>query len=388
MNRASRATRSQRPAPRVHGFEVYWTREGHEKGTIRIYRIGHGTVMATVSKLPSGKWRARVRRDGVYRGKTFERKSDAQRWAAEVGSLIESASAAGLSSPPRTATVADLVGAYTERVPNRWGRSKTATLRLLARELNALRLSNLNAATLREFIDKRIAAGAGGVTIAADLSTLSTVLSWARSARQLDVDPRVALDARKALAHRGLDTRSQERDREPSDAELERLFAYWAAKPRMRNDMQTVCRFLLATGMRIGEVEGLRIEDIDPTVPSIIIRDRKDPRRKAGNNQVVPLLPDAWAIAARLIGEREEGQLFQGLTAIAASAAFTRACQALGIEDLHLHDLRHRACAQFFRMGLDIPQVSLLSGHKTWGMLRRYTNITPSDVLSAIQRPA
>ena len=344
--------------------------------------------MATVSKLPSGKWRARVRRDGVYRGKTFERKSDAQRWAAEVGSLIESASAAGLSSPPRTATVADLVGAYTERVPNRWGRSKTATLRLLARELNALRLSNLNAATLREFIDKRIAAGAGGVTIAADLSTLSTVLSWARSARQLDVDPRVALDARKALAHRGLDTRSQERDREPSDAELERLFAYWAAKPRMRNDMQTVCRFLLATGMRIGEVEGLRIEDIDPTVPSIIIRDRKDPRRKAGNNQVVPLLPDAWAIAARLIGEREEGQLFQGLTSIAASAAFTRACQSLGIEDLHLHDLRHRACAQFFRMGLDIPQVSLLSGHKTWSMLRRYTNITPSDVLSAIQRPA
>jgi hypothetical protein len=35
-------------------------------------------------------------------------------------------------------------------------------------------------------------------------------------------------------------------------------------------------------------------------------------------------------------------------------------------------------------MGLDIPQVSILTGHKTWGMLRRYTKITANDVHAAI----
>jgi integrase len=68
------------------------------------------------------------------------------------------------------------------------------------------------------------------------------------------------------------------------------------------------------------------------------------------------------------------------------SASFTRACTALGIADLHFHDLRHRATAQFFRMGLGIPQVALLTGHKTWAMLRRYTKITAGDVHDALRK--
>ena len=59
---------------------------------------------------------------------------------------------------------------------------------------------------------------------------------------------------------------------------------------------------------------------------------------------------------------------------------------AVGIEDLHFHDLRHGATASFFRMGLDIPRVALLTGHKTWAMLRRYTDIKPADVHAAVAR--
>jgi integrase len=342
--------------------------------------------MAAIERLPSGKWRARVRVAGVYRGRTFELKRDATAWAAEVAGLIETASARGLASPPKSATVGDLIAKYVETVPNRWGRSKTATLKLLSRDLGTVRLVRLNAGALRDFVDKRQADGAGGVTIASDLSTLSAVLGWARSARQLDVDPRVALDARAALKHRGLNSRSVERDREPSDAELEALYAHWRSRPRALNDMETVCRFLLATAMRVGEVARLRIEDIDPTIPAVLVRDRKDPRRKLGNDQQVPLLPEAWAIAEPLIAGRKEGQLFTGLKVDAASTAFTRACKALGIEDLHLHDLRHRGAAELFRRGLDIPHVAALTGHRTWAMLRRYTKISPQDVLAKVGR--
>ena len=41
--------------------------------------------------------------------------------------------------------------------------------------------------------------GAGGVTIAADLSLLSTVLKWGRHARHFDIPDRLAIDARAAL---------------------------------------------------------------------------------------------------------------------------------------------------------------------------------------------
>ena len=35
-------------------------------------------------------------------------------------------------------------------------------------------------------------------------------------------------------------------------------------------------------------------------------------------------------------------------------------------------------------MGLDIPRVALLTGHKTWAMLRRCTDIKPADVHAAL----
>jgi len=213
------------------------------------------------------------------------------------------------------------------------------------------------------------------------------VLKWGRHARQLDLPERLALEARASLMHRGLNTRSQERDREPTDDELGRIYGHWATLKRQQIPMQTLCQFALATGMRQGEITRLEIEDINTEAKTVVIRDRKDPRNKKGNDQTVPLLPDAWVIVEPIIAERKTGFLFP-YDPRSVSASFTRACTALGIEDLHFHDLRHRAAAQFFRMGLGIPQVALLTGHKTWAMLRRYTAIKPEDVHQAIKKPA
>jgi len=139
--------------------------------------------------------------------------------------------------------------------------------------------------------------------------------------------------------------------------------------------------------MRQGEICRLDIADFSRADKTIIIRDRKDPRAKKGNDQTVPLLADAMAIVDPLIGTRKDGFLFP-YQADSVSAAFTRGCQNAEppIVDLHFHDLRHRATAAFFRMGLDIPRVALLTGHKTWAMLRRYTKITPEDVHSIVNK--
>jgi integrase len=338
--------------------------------------------MPTFSQLPSGKWRVQVRRPsvGFYRAATFPTKAEARKWGTQVEAQADHAAGGGFAPVPREATVADLIDRYQEMVAKHPGKTKAATLAMLRDRLGKVRLSGLNAVALRDFIDRRVKDGAGGVTIAADLSFFSAVLKWGRHARQLDIPAHLALEARESLKHRGLETRSRERDREPTDEELAALYAHWRSKPRQRIDMPTICDFALATAWRLDEICRQQVEDIDRVQRTALIRDRKDPRNKAGNDQWVPLLPDAWAIAERLMEGRTVGQLFEGAKAGSVSTAFTRACTALEIDDLHFHDLRHRATAQLFRLGLEIPQVALMTGHKTWAMLRRYTEVKPADV--------
>lgn len=340
-------------------------------------------TMATIVQLPSGKWRAQVRKSGIYRNATFPSKAAAKDWAGKIETQATHIATAGYAPIPKDATLADLIDKYLETYKREPGRTKAATLAMFRRKLGTVKVATLNAGTLSGFVDDRVADGAGGVTIAADLSFLSTVLKWARHARKLDVNERLALDARESLKHRGLETRSTERSREPTDDELKRLYELWDGNARQRIDMSTICRFALATGMRLGEICRIQVEDVDADAKTVLIRDRKDPNRKAGNDQLVPLLAAAWPIVAKQIEGRTAGKVFD-VADSSVSTAFTRACQALEIVDLHFHDLRHRATAEFFRMGLTIPQVALLTGHKTWAMLRRYTDIKPADVHAAL----
>ena len=324
----------------------------------------------------------------MYRAGTFATKREAKDWATAIEAQAAHIHATGFAPVPKGTTLADLVDKYQEHVsPDSQGKTKAATIAMLRRELGQIKLASLSNMHLRDFIDKRQKAGAGGVTIAADLSFLSVILTWGRDVRLLDINANLAKTARASLKQRNLTTRSRERDREPTDDEMSRLYAHWNSSSRQRIDMTTICKFALATGMRLGEICKIEAQEVDREKRTALIRDRKDPRKKDGNDQVVPLLPDAWEIVCPLIVERPLGRIFDYNEA-SVSTAFTRACQALAIEDLHFHDLRHRATAQFFRMGLGIPQVALLTGHKTWAMLKRYTRITAADVHAAFEKPA
>ena len=347
--------------------------------------------MTTFSQLPSGKWRAQIRQAGIYKAATFATKREARAWSATVEAQVNHVATGGYAPVPKSACLADLIDLYVKTYTKTMGRTKTATLAMLKRDIGAVNLSSLNAVVLRNWIDKRQASGAGGATIAGDLSYLSVILRWGKYARHLDVPEYLARQARASLAYRGMNTRSQEREREPSDDELQRLYALWDNNPRQRIPMTRLCQFALASGMRLGEICGLRWEDLNQADKTILIRDRKDPQHKHGNHQTVPLLPMAWAIVAPLLTDPLRGQprgyLF-GYNSASVSCAFTRGCKDVEppILDLHFHDLRHRATSSFFRMGLDIPQVSILTGHKTWAMLRRYTKISAQDVHNTINK--
>lgn len=342
--------------------------------------INTGLTMATYTKLPSGRWRVQIRKSGIYRAQTFNLKRQATKWATEIEAQVQQVKAGGYITPTGL-TIGKLVTLYRETV-REGGRTRRACLNRLEIALKQTKPQNLPFA-LRDYIDSRQAAGAGGVTIAQDLSYLASALDWGRHSKRFDVDPSVARDARSSLKHRKLDTRSQSRERLPTQDELDALYKLWDENSRQQIPMSRLVQFALASAMRQAEICRIRIEDVDFDRKTVLIRQRKDPKRKASNDQIVPLVGDALPIIKKQIGERQIGRVFP-YNPSSVSTAFTRACQSLGIEDLTFHDMRHAATVRLFRMGLDIPRVALITGHKSWENLRRYTNLTAEDVHNAV----
>ena len=66
------------------------------------------------------------------------------------------------------------------------------------------------------------------------------------------------------------------------------------------------------------------------------------------------------------------------------SSAWIAARDIAGIQDLTFHDLRHRAITNLFERGLSIPEVALISGHKTWAQLRRYTQTQAVSIVDKL----
>ena len=89
----------------------------------------------------------------------------------------------------------------------------------------------------------------------------------------------------------------------------------------------------------------------------------KHPGDKRGNDVWCELPPEAVAIIEAM--PKVDDQIFP-VSVDAISAAFTRAWQFLGIQDLHFHDLRHEGVSRLFEIGKDIPRATLVSGHKSW----------------------
>ena len=87
--------------------------------------------MATFSQLPSRKWRAQVRRAGVYRSATFRTKREAMDWAAGIEAQASHIAVGGYAPLPKGVTLGDLIDKYVEAVAQLPGKTKAATLAML-----------------------------------------------------------------------------------------------------------------------------------------------------------------------------------------------------------------------------------------------------------------
>ena len=130
-----------------------------------------------------------------------------------------------------------------------------------------------------------------------------------------------------------------------------------------------VCDF---STRRQEEITRISWIDLDTEGSRVLVRDMKNPGEKIGNDTWCDLPQEALQIILSM--PRTSDEIFPYSTD-AIGAAFTRAGQFLEIDDLHFHDLRHDGVSRLFEIGLNIPRVASVSGHRSWTSLKRYTHL-------------
>lgn len=326
-----------------------------------------GTITARKRKDGSTAYLARVRRGGYHDTATFDTKAGAREWIAkrEVGKRG--------TGPDMT--LAEVIERYTSESLAAIGRTKAQTLRSLkGRAIGRVRCSRITSELLVA-LARELRAEMQPQTVANYLSHLGAVFAIARPAWGVPLDQQAMADAIVVSKRLGYTGKSQERDRRPTIEELDKLMAHFEVV-RVRRPgsvpMQDVVVFALYSTRRQEEITRLRWADLDVEGSRILVRDMKHPGDKQGNHQWCDLPAEALAI---IESQPRRGELIFPYSTDAIGAAFTRACKFLGIEDLHFHDLRHDGVSRLFEIGLSIPRVASVSGHRSWQSLKRYTHI-------------
>ena len=138
---------------------------------------------------------------------------------------------------------------------------------------------------------------------------------------------------------------------------------------------------LLRTGMRIGELLALRVEDIDLKEQKVFIYEAK----KTGVGRVVYFSADAKDALVAWLKEKDprEDVLFYGranlcLTYAAARLVFLKCLKRAGL--LHkgytLHCLRHTFASELLNAGMRLECLQPLLGHTSVEVTRRYARLT------------
>lgn len=174
------------------------------------------------------------------------------------------------------------------------------------------------------------------------------------------------------------------RERRLEDGEEDRLVGYLETHSPQS---ALVVRLALATGMRRGEILNIALGHVDRKKGTISI-----PETKTGYPRIIPLPDKAWDVVRQRVDDIVAASmsnvydldtfLIFDITPDAVTKAFARACNALKIKDLRFHDTRHEAISRLFEKGLDMMEVSLVSGHKGFDMLKKYTHLRPQSLLS------
>lgn len=308
--------------------------------------------------------------------KTFPTLAAARGWRADL------TSAAGKGVPiaaPSRLTVGDALDSFMEGVEsgamlNRSGKVykpstmrsyRRAVTRYLQPEIGSIRLTELRRADVKGMADRLRASGLKASTIANVVDPLRALYRDALDRELVANDPTDRLCLPSA--------RSDAQDRRSvGPVEAERLIE---ALPESERALWATAIY---AGLRRGELQALRVSDLDLTAELLTVDRSWDDeggaivatKTKAGNRTVPILAPLLPRLAAHLLttGRWGDDYVF-GSRAEKPFVPWTvrdravRAWKSAGPESITLHEGRHSAATMFARAGLDDLALTRIMGH-------------------------
>mgnify|MGYP000456311459 CR=1 FL=1 len=329
--------------------------------------------MATIRKL-RGRWQAQVRRRGMKpRAKSFDSKADAEKWARDLESQVDRFGAAPDTKILESTTLGALLERYQREITpaKRGAVQEDQRIDVLRRHDLAHRtLIGLSQQDAASFRDERLQSVAPSTAVR-EMAILSHVLEVAIRDWGLPLAKNVVKLVRRPVIR-------NERSRRLTGNEEQRLLDGCDAGqiPYLR----TLVIVAIETGMRRGEILGLRWSDVSHNRRVITLTMTKN-----GSGREVPVSQRAFdALTAwKVIADPEQVMVFP-MTPGAIEQAWRRLLIRAEIKGLRFHDLRHEGVSRLFERGLNVIEVSSISGHKELRMLKRYTHLNADDLVARL----
>jgi len=143
----------------------------------------------------------------------------------------------------------------------------------------------------------------------------------------------------------------------------------------------------VSTGMRKGEMLGLRWQDVDLVRNRITLEQTKN-----GDRRSVPLVGRARAVISGYARVRriDTPLVFPSRRKPTVPAdlrkPWAKVVEMAELADFRFHDLRH-TCASYLAMsGATLAEISEVLGHKTLAMVKRYAHLSESHTTKVVER--
>jgi integrase/recombinase XerC len=250
-------------------------------------------------------------------------------------------------------------------------------------------LGSLDVRTLRSWLAKQQTLGRARTTMARRATAVRVFTAWAQRNHLTASDPGALLGSPKA--HRTLPS-ALRRDEARELLEAAAAHADDGSAVGLRD--VAILELLYATGVRVGELCGLDVDDVDHErrVVRVLGKGRKERTVPFGRPAEKAL--DAWLSSgrSRLAADGSGPALFLGVRGrridqrAVRSMVHARLADVPGAPDLGPHGLRHTAATHLLEGGADLRTVQELLGHASLATTQIYTHVTTDRLRQAYRQ--
>lgn len=253
----------------------------------------------------------------------------------------------------------------------------------------ATRLEDLELGTLRRWLGAQSQAGVARSTLARRAATARAFTAWALREERLGSDPSLRLKAPKR--ERTLPGVLQAQQLTRLLASLEEAAAGGAPLP-VRN--RSIVELLYATGIRVGELAGLDVDDLDPDRRTLRVIGKGNKERTVPYGVPAALALDDWLRRGRPLLARDNSgpALFLGsrggrVDQRQVRELVNRLLEALGDTSASgPHALRHSAATHLLDGGADLRAVQEILGHSSLATTQIYTHVSVDRLRQSYQQ--